>query len=362
MTAFKEKIYRRLAPLIGKKCILIDAPYYPNIGDSLIWEGFEMLVKENNIYCKYRSSANTFSFPHIDNDTTIVFMGGGNFGDLWRGLQDFRCKVIKHYPKNRIIILPQSVYYDNEATLQDDISVFSSHNDLHICARDNWSFEYLKKNFLVNNVILLPDMAFALDARNYTKPVISGAGNKVLYLVRDDKESVNYPEIPCDTKSDWPVMNIDRVTREKLHKQSRIRHKFLRMYINLFRNLSVAEYVAVSFVLLIRIALCNNLLRKWQLIYVEYEYLDYLSKKYPGKVNKVIDWVMYRLHLPAVVKLGFDFVNRYDIVYSSRLHAGIVAYLLGKQTFLLDNNYHKISNLYETWLNDAVNIVMFRLW
>lgn len=360
MTAFKEMIYGRLTPLIGKKCILIDAPYYPNIGDSLIWEGFEMLVKENDLDCKYRSSANTFTFPHIDNDTTIVFTGGGNFGDLWRGLQDFRCKVIKHYPNNRIVILPQSVNYNNKAALQDDIRVFSSHNDLHICARDNWSFEYLKKNFPGNNVMLLPDLAFALNAYNYTKSVKYGGGNKVLYLVRDDKESVNYPEIPCDTKSDWPVMDIDNATREKLHRQARIRHKVLRMYINLFHNFSVAEYVVVSSVLLIRIALCDNLLKKWQLIYVEYEYLDYLSRKYPGKVNLAIDWVMYRFHLPTVVKLGFDFVNRYDIVYSSRLHAGIVGFLLGKQTFLLDNANHKIINLYETWLNDAGNITMFK--
>lgn len=356
----KELIYSTLAPLIGKECILVDAPYYPNIGDSLIWEGFEVFLKDNSIICKHRSSADTFAFPQIDRSMTIISIGGGNFGDSWRGLQDFRCKVIKHYPNNRIIILPQSVYYNNKETLQDDISAFSSHNDLHICARDNWSFEYLKKNFPVNNVLLLPDLSFALDVHNYTKPIKYSLRNKVLYLVRDDVESVNYPEIPCDAKSDWPVMNIDGATREKLHKQSRIRHKFLRFYINLFHNLSAAEYVVISFALLIRIALCNNLLKKWQLIYVEFEYLDYLNRKYPVKVGKIIDWVMYRFHLPTVVKLGFDFVNRYDIVYSSRLHAGIVGFLLGKQTFLLDNSNHKINNLYETWLYDAGNITMFK--
>lgn len=44
----KSKIYTILTPLIGKKCILLDAPYYHNIGDVLIWEGTKSFIKENH--------------------------------------------------------------------------------------------------------------------------------------------------------------------------------------------------------------------------------------------------------------------------------------------------------------------------
>ncbi|MDI5788788.1 hypothetical protein PO124_11350 [Bacillus licheniformis] len=40
--------------------------------------------------------------------------GGGNFGDLYPHFQQFRERVVEHYPDNRIVILPQSIYYEHE--------------------------------------------------------------------------------------------------------------------------------------------------------------------------------------------------------------------------------------------------------
>ena len=39
VTQLREVINSSLNKLIGKKCILLDAPYYHNIGDVLIWTG-----------------------------------------------------------------------------------------------------------------------------------------------------------------------------------------------------------------------------------------------------------------------------------------------------------------------------------
>ena len=41
----REEIYSSLTKLVGNKCILLDAPYYHNIGDVLIWTGVQCLGK-----------------------------------------------------------------------------------------------------------------------------------------------------------------------------------------------------------------------------------------------------------------------------------------------------------------------------
>lgn len=358
MTELKAIIYNRLAPLFGKECILVDAPYYPNIGDSLIWEGFEVLLKDNGIKCQYRSSLDTFSFPCLGNDTTIVFIGGGNFGDTWRELQDFRCNVIAHYPNNRIIILPQSVYYNNQNNLHEDISIFSSHKDLHICARDNFSYDFLRNNFKENNIILLPDLAFVLNAKNYICPAKESIG-RVLYLVRKDNESVCYPEIQYGHRTDWPVISIDKEIRDNFTRKSRFRHKALRLVINHTPIISTLSYISISCIFLTRLLLIRDIIRKWQYTYLEFEYLAYLNIKYKDKVSAPLEWIMYHIHRPIVVRLGFNFVNKYDIVYSTRLHCGIIGYLLGKQVYLLDNSNHKVLHYYTTWFMGNNSILLY---
>lgn len=39
----------------------------------------------------------------IKKDTIILLQGGGNFGDIW-DIHEFKRKVIRNYPENRIII------------------------------------------------------------------------------------------------------------------------------------------------------------------------------------------------------------------------------------------------------------------
>ena len=107
----RGKINASLSELVGKKCILLDAPYYHNIGDVLIWTGVQCFVKDNNIECIYTASYETCTFPTIDKDVTVLFNGGGNLGDIYHEHMEFLLTVIRSYPKNRITVLPQTVYY-----------------------------------------------------------------------------------------------------------------------------------------------------------------------------------------------------------------------------------------------------------
>ena len=55
----------------------------------------------------------TYKKPKVDRNTIVLIHGGGNWGDVWRGSQEFHLKIIQEYPHNRIIVFPQTVHYDN---------------------------------------------------------------------------------------------------------------------------------------------------------------------------------------------------------------------------------------------------------
>lgn len=204
----RSTINNTLSRLIGPECILLDAPYYNNIGDVLIWRGIEDFLSSQGKKIIGTSSGSTLQFPHLEENVTILLMGGGNFGDLWRGFQEIRLKIIERYPRNRIIMFPQSVWYDNEGLIVTDARLMSQHKDLHLCARDKWSYDFLKKHFSLNNTYLVPDMAFCIDDR-ILNPFRGKKTNKKLYFRRTDKEITGSTpqKLPfdCDIR-DWPTI------------------------------------------------------------------------------------------------------------------------------------------------------------
>ena len=180
------------------------------MGDILIWEGTNEFLKKCSCTCLYKSSLEHYRSFKCSNDVTILLQGGGNFGDIWRLHQDFRLKVISEYPNNRIIILPQSVFYENEKKIKEDASFMANHKDLFICARDDRSYKVLKKYFSLNNILLLPDMAFCISEM-YLNHLRSIENDKILFLKRMDKELCLSKQIMFKDKlevdiRDWPCM------------------------------------------------------------------------------------------------------------------------------------------------------------
>ncbi len=189
-----------LTPYIDADYIFLDLPYYANIGDALIWYGTECWLKTIRFSCKLRASCSTFSFPELRSETVIIMQGGGNFGDIWRQHQEFRLKVIKHYPNNRIIILPQTVFYSNPQIAMRDAAIMRQHRNVIICARDKRSLKFLKAFRFSKNLLLLPDMVFCaqLESSESTKDAI--------FIKRTDKEWKDVPleQLPSDIEiGDW---------------------------------------------------------------------------------------------------------------------------------------------------------------
>lgn len=80
ITSLREKIQDALTPLITHDYVLLDLPYYDNIGDTLIWEGTREFLKTLPYKCLYYASKDSFRYRDFPPDTVILLSGG----QFWR--------------------------------------------------------------------------------------------------------------------------------------------------------------------------------------------------------------------------------------------------------------------------------------
>lgn len=171
--------------LIGKKQVsYLDIPVYDNVGDLLIMHGTLKFFTKNNIDAVTMLSENSFYDDAIEKEDVIVFQGGGNFGDLYKNLQNFREKLVEKYTSNRIIIMPQTIYFESDENYKKCCEIFRQHKDLHICVRDKVSYKLAQQ--MSNYVYLLPDMAHQL----YPIKSIDTQKDQKLLIKRLDGESL----------------------------------------------------------------------------------------------------------------------------------------------------------------------------
>lgn len=300
----KSLIELTLNEHIQNDYVLLDLPYHANIGDTLIWEGEYNYLSKLDFNCLYSSSSETCSFPPLKPDTLILIHGGGNFGDLYPEHLKFLKKIIKKYPNNKILVFPQTVYYENVQNLINDSEELSCHNDLSICVRDNNSFLLLTE-YLNAAIVLLPDMAFCIS-NDIVSNLDSIDSESNLYIKRVDSEfNLNYNQIIKGdfVVSDWPTFS---------------------------NKLNDGIFIAKVISKLSKLKL--PLVGKW--------------------FDELWDYYALNVYKNDLLKIGVDFIKPYRKVYSTRLHGCILAILMNREVVLLDNSYGKNSNFYYTWLSD----------
>ena len=170
--------------LRGRRIHYLDLPFYTNVGDLLIMLGtlrfFEragLEVERMGMYFNYDPA---WAAP----DEAIVFQGGGNFGDIHEPFQRFRERVVAALPRNRIVILPQTIHFGDEGNYQRCRALYARHPDLHVCVRDERSLMLART--MTPNVYLMPDMAHQLWP---LAPVRHAHPGGTLLLRRRDSEA-----------------------------------------------------------------------------------------------------------------------------------------------------------------------------
>lgn len=311
LNELKNTIHFTLAPLISGNVHLTNLPYHNNMGDALIWQGSEDFLASTGFKILSRTSFKSFTFPKIAPDDIIVLNGGGSFGDIWRVIMDFFLKVVETYPDNRIILFPQSAFYNDTSLIKHDAEIMGRHPNLYLIARDNYTFNLFSSYFNKNNILLAPDMAFAINLERLKRFDDVQIEDSCLYLKRVDKEWVAETEITIDnaTVSDWPTISSPTFP-EKLY--------------NFAINKTMYSYPH------------NSVLdiSYWKLLDLSAKHL--ILNKYLCRASK--------------------FLMPYSKIITTRLHVLILACLLNKDIEYIDNSSKKLSAYVNTWLTDFINI------
>ena len=201
----KEEIEERILPLVDRDYCILGGIRHSNTGDSWLTQGMLELLKKSNFRLKYSCSYENLDESKVDREDLIINPGGGNFGDLWGHEHSFREHIVERFPKNRIIIFPQSVFFEKRKKLERAVRIFSKHPDLTLFARDWASFKFLKENFKENTVLLAPDTGLYRTVKIRRR---SGKIEKILLLRRTDKElkeEIDLSRIKNAEIKDWPA-------------------------------------------------------------------------------------------------------------------------------------------------------------
>ena len=281
----------------GSTVALLDYPVHGNTGDHLIMLGTECWAARANLNVVGRWHADNFRFPTFSEDTIIVCHGGGNFGDLYR-YQRHREQIIEAYPRHRIVILPQTIYYRSQDRLRESAARMRRHADLHVLVRDRRSLAVAEAAFPTCRPTLAPDMAaflypFDLQMGCEPSPV---ARREIFCLCRRDMERTNLASLPG--LEDVQCLDWDDVT--PMHRY----------------------YV-------------------WGAVAIAYLF----GKAYSAR------WAADRWHAfcrNRAIRAARLMIGAQCVV-SNRLHGHILACLLGLPNLLFDNTYGKCSDYFNAW-------------
>lgn len=291
----------------GSKVYYLDYPVYGNGGDLLIMKGTEKFFGDYNINVQARFSLNAVRRGlTIPKDCIIVLQGGGNFGDIYPIFQRFRERIVLDYPDHKIVILPQTIYFEDETEFDKSAAVFNQHKNLHIFVRDKYCFEIAKKKLSSCNVYLSPDMAHQLWPIRYSSD--------------DTKDTLNF-------------LRMDTEAPSEKRRMEAIQQKDNRDWDNIFSSLDFSIIKMMS-----KIHRLNG----------------YIYSILPARLT----WYKFSDYL---VKKTCDLFKDYETIRTSRLHGHILSCLMDKRNILLDNSYGKNSSYYHTWTYRCNNVELLEI-
>jgi hypothetical protein len=199
-TGQQDRLTATLAEKIpdGSTVAMLDYQVHSNTGDHLIMLGTECWVAEHRFNVLGTWHVDNFLYPALPREAILVSHGGGNLGDLYR-YQHHREKVVRAYPHNRIVILPQTIFFQNAEKLQQVSRTMNTHADLHLFVRDQPSLQIAERAFAGCAPTLAADMAtflFPLEEKLHCK-LPTEIAQEMFFLERRDKERIDLSHVPA---------------------------------------------------------------------------------------------------------------------------------------------------------------------
>lgn len=185
-----------------KKVVLFGTPIHGNLGDHAIaieekfffedyfpeYEYYEILMP---LYHTQKKKIKKI----VTTEDLIVISGGGWMGNLWIHNELVIREIVRTYPNNKIIILPQTAYYTNDKFGNKEYKitkeVLKTHRNLQIFVREKNTYNFMRQKFEFSGrsgVYLAPDMV--LYGKNIVTEEKTGVPKKIINVcIREDCES-----------------------------------------------------------------------------------------------------------------------------------------------------------------------------
>lgn len=288
-----------------KRFILMATPEHGNLGDHAIVESEILFLSDTFPDHRIIEISESLVSRIIENniniikdDDLLIINGGGYLGSLWQGGDRLVRSIVQSFPHNKIVIFPQTIYYENIPLSSELIEsaklIYGKHRKLTLFAREKQSYELMKRVFMNNKVHLAPDIVL------YLKKPQKHNRKSVLLCIRKDKESILTQEekryILNITKSYSSNVAETDTNLLCLINNKRIRCKLLEQKYREFAGaqLVITDRLHGMLFAVVTGTPCialNNLNNKVKGVYEWIRHLDYV--KYIENVVELKDCIMY---------------------------------------------------------------------
>jgi pyruvyl transferase EpsO len=289
--------------LRGRRVALLDFPHYPNVGDSAIWLGEQVVLRKLGARTVYACHARSYSRRRLARrikDGVICLSGGGNFGDLYRAHQELRERVLADFPDNEIVQFPQTIRFADRSRISAVGDAVRRHRRFTLLVRDWPSLELAERQWGIP-ATLATDMAFALGS--LARPRRSEV--EVIALRQPHRESsgvldrLGEYEIPV---VDWGERDNPSVVRSLVRRSERIARDHPRLFGWAAHTAGAVSFNAMA--------------------------LERLER-------------------------GRRVLERGRVVITDRLHGHILCLLADIPHVVLDNRYGKVLSFHDAWTSDS---------
>ncbi|MEJ1935400.1 polysaccharide pyruvyl transferase family protein [Nostoc sp. NIES-2111] len=306
----KARIDHELLPELsgaGANIVFIDPPDHPNVGDSAIFLGeidfLRRAVPTANMLYFDRHSFSDAALPIIERADLIFLHGGGNFGDIWPSHHRLRMSILSQFPHKRIVQFPQSIHFQDEATLSETARLIEKASQFTLLTRDVYSMQYAEQRFQCR-IKLCPDMAFAMKEIRRKRAIV-----RYLCLLRTDKEVATNHQAVISALSE-EEQRYELV--DWLSEQNTVTKRADKLMRKIYRRSSDAMYLA--------------------------GHLAFRARERYARSR---------------LGVGISLLSRGETVITDRLHGYIISTLLDIPSLVFDSYDGKIFSFHRTWMHDS---------
>lgn len=279
-----------------------------NNGDRLILAGTQRIYKDLGVKLVDRPE-----------DAGLIVIGGnGGMIETFKVIPGIFRRYCQEYPNTPLCVLPSSFYYPTRP-LAEDIGQRSA--PVVLFCRERISYDHLLHDHGLPefcSVELDHDHAFELAGTELVTRLSRAEPKHVLMVERGDIEHPFKSVIHVGSVGRWR-----KVIPERLKTP-------LRSIVGRARGRKRTAFSTK----------CETLLREFYP-----EYFDWPRVVRDSSDNRVVDFEQFCMDIAEAA-----------VVFTTRLHVGILAALLGKPTFLFEGSYHKIRGVYEFSLASYSNV------